>query len=328
MSRKLFLVSVVLVCAVALTITGTSVEASQFKRKFLKMDSGPQAASWYPLGAGMMTLFEKATGISTSNRPGGAESNLRSVERGTADVGFAFSHASYNAYNGLHVFKEPHKRIRHLGSLYWGALQGAVKRDSDIHSWADLYNKRIVPGKAGFTGTSICQTILKAYGITFESIKKNGGRVSFVGHGDSSALMKDGHNDLVAAAVEFPHAIFLELNFRPEIRLLSIDPEHLKKVLEIEPGLFPVTIPKGTYKGIDKDVTAMGFITTLVVRDDLEEEVAYTLVKTIYENLDALKKIKPKAVELIKLETALWGCKIPVHPGAMKYYKEKGVKLQ
>jgi len=152
--------------------------------------------------------------------------------------------------------------------------------------------------------------------------------VSFVGHGDSSALMKDGHNDLVAAAVEFPHAIFLELDFRPGIRLLSIDPEHLKKVLEIEPGLFPVTIPKGTYKGMDEDVTAMGIITTLVVRDDLEEEVAYTLVKTIYENLDALKKIKPKAVERIKLETALWGCKIPVHPGAMKYYKEKGVKLQ
>ena len=71
MSRKLFLAILVLVCTVALTIMGTSVEASQFKRKFLKMDSGPQAASWYPLGAGMMRLFEKATGISTSNRPGG-----------------------------------------------------------------------------------------------------------------------------------------------------------------------------------------------------------------------------------------------------------------
>jgi TRAP-type uncharacterized transport system substrate-binding protein len=71
MSRKLITVCVMLVCTVALTIMGTSAEASQFKRKFLKMDSGPQAASWYPLGAGMMTLFEKATGISTSNRPGG-----------------------------------------------------------------------------------------------------------------------------------------------------------------------------------------------------------------------------------------------------------------
>jgi len=328
MSKKLFLVSMVLVCVVALVATGTVFGAEKYKRKFLKMDSGPQTATWYPLGAGMMTLVEKATGISTSNRPGGGESNTRAVQRGSTDIGWAFSHGAYNAYKGTGAFKKPHTKIRHLCSLYWGALQAAVKRDSDIHSFADLWNRRIVPGKVGFTGTSIAETILKAYGITFDSIKKNGGRVSFVGHGDSSALMKDGHNDVVCAAVEFPHAIFLELNFQPGIRLLSLDPEHVKKVLELTPGLFPITIPKGTYKGMEKDVTAMGIVSTLIATEDLENEVAYAVVKTIFENLDELKKIKPKAVELISLEYALRGCKIPVHPGAMKYYKEKGVTFK
>ncbi len=318
----------VLVCVVALVAAGSAFGETKYKRKFLKMDSGPAAGSWYPLGAGMMTLMEKATGISTSNRPGGGESNLRAVQKGSADIGWAFSHASYDAYHGIGVFKKPHKGIRHLVSLYGGALQGAVRKESDIKSWGDLKDKRIVPGKAGFTGTTLAETVLKAYGITFDSIKKNGGKVSFVGHQDSSALMKDGHNDLVCAAVEFPHAIFLELNFQPGIRLLSIDEEHVKKILDIAPGLFTVTIPKDTYKGVDYDVTALGLVSVLVAREDLEEEVAYMMVKTVLENLDELAKIKPQAAKQIKLETALRGCKIPVHPGAMKYYKEKGIKIE
>ena len=72
----------------------------------------------------------------------------------------------------------------------------------------------------------------------------------------------------------------------------------------------------------------MGLVSTLVTRDDLEDEVAYAMVKTVLENLDELAKIKPWAAKRIKLKTALRGCKIPVHPGAMKYYKEKGISLK
>jgi hypothetical protein len=319
MMKKVLLVGFMVMLAVCLMTPG-----AQAKKKFLRMASGPQGGSWYPLGAAMMSIVEKNLGISSSNAPGGGVGNCKAVNAGRADLGWSYTHTVFNAYEGRGKFKKKNTNIRHLMSLYPGIFQIAVPAKSNINSVADLKDKRIVPGKVGFSGTAIAEVVLKAYGITFDSIKKNGGLVSYVGYSDSAALMKDGHSDCYMAVTSCPQSTIIDLNFQPGIRMLPIDSAHIKKVLDLEPGLMETVIPKDAYKGMTADVPAMGTVTCIVINKDVPDDLAYNIVKTLYANWPELAKVKKKAIEASKPEKAVMGARIPVHPGALRYYKEKG----
>ena len=293
-------------------------------KKFLRMVSGPQGGSWYPLGAAMMAIVEKNIDISTSNGPGGGLANCKSVSSGKADLGWTYSHTAFNGYEGRGKFEKKYNNMRHLLSLYPGVFQMAVPRKSKIYSVADLKDKRIVPGKIGWTGTVLAELVLKAYGLSFESIKKNGGLVSYVTYSDSAALMKDGHSDCYIACTSCPQATIIDLNFRPGIRIIPIDKAHMKMVLEAEPGLMETVIPKDAYKDMTADVPAVGTMTSIIVNKDVPDDLVYNIVKTLYANWPELAKVKKKAIEASKPENAAKGARIPVHPGALRYYKEKG----
>ncbi len=298
--------------------------AAQAEQKFLRMFSGPEGGSWYPLGSAMMSIVEKNIKISTSNGPGGGVGNCKSVSGGRADLGWTYTHTAYNAYSGRGKFKKKNTNLRHLMSLYPGVFQIAVPKSSKIQSVADLKDKRIVPGKVGFSGTVIAEQVLKAYNITFDSIKKSGGMVNYVGYSDSAALMKDGHSDCYMAVTSCPQSTIIDLNFRPGVRFLPIDKDHIQKILKMEPGLMETAIPKGAYKGLESDVPAVGTVTAIIISKDVSDDLAYNIVKTLYANWPELAKVKKKAIEDSKPEKALLGARIPVHPGALRYYKEKG----
>lgn len=326
LKKSLFFILVVFL-TVLLVGVGTSFGAQKFDRKFLKMVTGTSGGSWYPIGAGMMKIVQRETGISTSSGPGGGVANMNSIQKGTADIGFGYLHTITNAYKGIGEFDEAKKKLRFVATLYPSIYQAAVVRGGKIDSFAQLSNKRIIPGKVGYTSRVITEQVLKAYGMSFDSIKKAGGTVSFVGFSDSAALMKDGHVDCVMLLTDCPASVLIDLNFSPGIRLLRLEPKYMKKVLELEPGMIEATIPKTAYKGMTADVPTVGTATCLVLSDDVEDDVAYAVTKAVWENMEELVAIK-KNMANAKLEDALKGCKIPVHPGAMKFYKEKGVKIK
>jgi TRAP transporter TAXI family solute receptor len=319
--RKTTIILLVISAFIFSLAIGTEAQAG---KKFLRMVSGPQGGSWYPLGAAMMAVVEKNIDISTSCAPGGGLSNCKAVSTGKADLGWTYSHTAYNGYEGRGKFDKRYTNMRHLMSLYPGVFQMAVPRKSNIYSVADLKDKRIVPGKMGWTGTVTAEIVIKAYGLSFESIKKNGGLVSYVGYADAAALMKDGHSDCYIAMTSCPQATIIDLNFRPGIRPLPIDEAHMKKILGAEPGLMETVIPKSAYKGMTEDVPTVGTVTCLIVNKDLSDDLVYNIVKTLYANWPELAKVKKKAIEESKPEKATMGARIPVHPGALRYYKEKG----
>ena len=98
----------------------------------------------------------------------------------------------------------------------------------------------------------------------------------------------------------------------------------MDKILQMEPGLMATAIPKGAYKGVEDDVPAVGTVTSIIIHKDVSDDLAYNIVKTLYANWPELAKVKKKAIEDSKPENALMGARIPVHPGAMRYYKEMG----
>jgi uncharacterized protein len=293
---------------------------------FVRMVSGPSGGSWYPLGAKIMQVMgEQIKGIATSNAPGGGESNLRDVSQGNAEIGWSYGHTVYDGYVGRGQFKNPQKNMRFFATLYPAGFQVAVPKDSPIHSFADMKNVNISPGKAGWTGTAFANAVLEGYGLSFDKIQQNGGTIHYVDYSDSVALMKDGHIDVFMAVTSIPQASFIDLNFKPGIRFIGIEPNMMKKILADNPGFIQTVIPKTAYEGMTQDVPILGAVTVMVVNKDLPDELVYNMCKVFWKNHDTFAEVK-KIWNDVKLKDALIGAAIPVHPGAQRCYDELGVK--
>lgn len=292
---------------------------------FVRMVSGPSGGSWYPLGAKIMQVMEEnIEGISTSNTSGGGISNVLSVSGGDAEIGWSYGHTAANGYNGAGKFDKPQKNVRHFATLYPSMFQVAVRSDSDIQTFADMKDKNISPGKAKWTGTAFAESILKHYGIGFEDIKANGGTVHHVDYTESVALMKDGHIDVFMAATSMPQASFLELEHSPGIRFIGLPEGDLQAIIDANPGYFPGLMPAGIYESIKEDLHTLGIAANMVVSADLPDDLVYQMCKTFWANHAVFAEVKG-VWNQVKLENALTGAAIPVHPGAQKCYDELGV---
>ena len=306
----------------ALTLAASLASADTFVR----MVSGPSGGSWYPLGAKIMqVLGSEIKGISTSNGPGGGASNLRDVSSGNAEIGWSYGHTVYNGYVGRAEFKRAQKNIRFFATLYPAGFQVAVPKNSSIRSFADMKNKNISPGKAGWTGTAFANSVLEAYGLSFDKIQQNGGTIHYVDYSDSVALMKDGHIDVFMAVTSVPQASFIDLNFKPGIRFIGIEPPMMQKILADNPGFIQTVIPKTAYEGLTGDVPILGAVTVMVVNKDLPDDLVYNMCKVFWANHSTFAEVK-KIWNKVALKDALIGAAIPVHPGAERCYKELGVK--
>ena len=292
---------------------------------FVRMASGPSGGSWYPLGAKIMQVMEEnIDGISTSNTSGGGISNVLSVNGGDMEVGFSYAHTTANGYNGVGKFNKEQKNVRHFATLYGSMFQVAVRADSDIKTFADMKDKNISPGKAKWTGTAFAESILGHYGITFDSIRENGGTVHHVGYTESVALMKDGHIDVFMAATNMPQASFLELEQSPGIRFIGLPKADQEAIIAANPGYIEGTMPTGVYQSVSEDLNSMGIVVNMVVHKDLSEDLVYNMCKVFWANHGTFAEVK-SVWNRVKLEQALDGVAIPVHPGAQKCYDELGV---
>lgn len=312
--------------AVAVLAAAIAAPAAQADDTFVRMVSGPSGGSWYPLGAKVMQVFdEKVDGISTSNTSGGGISNVLSVNGGDAEIGWSYAHTSYNGYTGKGKFSKPQPNIRHFATLYPATFQVAVRKDSPIKSFADMKAANISPGKAKWTGTAFAESVLKAYGIGFDDIRTNGGTVHHVSYTESVALMKDGHIDVFMAATSMPQASLIEVSHSPGVRFIGLTEDKLKEILDANPGYIPGKMPKGVYESVDQDLLTLGIVTNMVVHKDLSEDLVYRMCKVFWENHAAFEEVK-SVWKTVKLENALDGAAIPIHPGAKKCYDELGVK--
>jgi hypothetical protein len=298
---------------------------SASSQTFVRMVSGPAGGSWYPFGAKIAEVLQKdVSGISTQNRPGGGTGNVRTVDKGSAEIGWTFGFTAYNGFNGKGKFKKEHKNVRFLATLYPGVLQTAVPAKSKIMSYRDLANKNISPGKLTFSGNVTVEKLLALYGVTYAQIKKNGGAIHRVGYTDSVALMKDGHIDAFVGLTTAPNSSFLALDFQPGIRFLPVDSGIAEKFIAQNPGFYKMDISSGLYKGAPKAVPTIGTATVLIINKSVPDELAYKLTASLWKNHAALVKVHGNWKNVVFAD-ALKAAAIPVHPGVAKYYKDKGL---
>jgi len=290
------------------------------------MVTGPAGGSWYPFGGKIMEILQRdVSGIRTSSGPGGGVGNVRNVGKGNAEFGWTFGFTAYNGYNGKGKFKKAHKDVRFFATLYPGILQTAVPAKSKIRSYADLKNKNISPGKATFSGNVTMEKLLALYGVTYGQIKSNGGTIHRVGYKDSVALMKDGHIDAFVGLTTAPNSSFIALDFSPGVRFLPVDSGIAAKFVKQNPGFFKANINAGTYKGTPNAVPTIATATVIVINQSVSDALVYKMTKAFWAAHAEILKVHGNWKN-VNLASALKAAAIPVHPGAMKFYAEKGVK--
>lgn len=311
--------------AFACLVAGTA--GAGMPEKTLSITTSGKGGAWFAVGSRVIQEVEKANpGLTTQVQTGGGLTNLRKVQAGQSDIAMTFAFAAPLAYKGTGPFKDKHDQLTYLGMLFPGYLQIVTRKASHITKFEDLFDKRISVGKVGWGGELQFRLMLETYGMDYDKIRAKGGVINLVGTDQSTQMMRDGNLDAVISGGSPPsHPAFSELAVTTPIDLLAIDDKGLDKIFKAYPSFVEATMPANPYKGVAGNFRAIGGAVILVARKSLSDEAAYSVVKSFYKALDGIKT-DMKQLKEAQAKDALMGNRgLPVHPGAMKYYKEAGL---
>jgi len=291
----------------------------------LKIGAGSPGGTWFPMMTATMVIINKyVPGVITSVVPGDAVSNVKNIDNNKFDLGLVYLSTAYEGRMGLPPFEKKHTNVMAIGNYPAGPYQYTVRADSEIKSIKDLYNKNIAVGSRGGGQDTNFQRILAKYGLSYESIEKAGGRLHFLSYDETKSMMKDRLIDMGIFDAYPPDANIVEIEMAFPCRVLNIDSEILNDYLVENPGILGATVEKGVYKGQDEDVHTIAWAPLLAVSENMPEELVYQITRAIYENVKELSQ-GFKRLEMMTPETAVEGVPIPFHPGAQRYFEEKGV---
>lgn len=298
----------------ASVLFGTIAGAQQ-----VRLMTGPQGGSWYPLGGAIANIAGKS-GVKIQVLPGAGIANVKAVQLGKADFGFGNSISTVDGVAGRAPFEVKTDNVCNVATLYPQYFQIVANADAGIDTLADVKGKSIAVQPRGNTAEFITAQMLDVYGMTYKDM----GRVSYVSYTDAVSLLKDNNAQLFTLGTTVPSASIMDLASARAIELIEVPDDKFQAMRKLNPGYTKLTIPAGSYPGQDKDVQAVGYATHVIARCDLEEETVYKILQGIVTekaNLEAIAKaMAPTTVKMMAEDIG-----VPLHKGAEKFYKEKGV---
>ncbi|NLX63533.1 MAG: TAXI family TRAP transporter solute-binding subunit [Clostridiaceae bacterium] len=288
----------------------------------LKMATGGTTGTYYAYsGAVSQVLSSKIPNLSFDVQSTGAsKANIFLVADKEADIAIVQNDVMYYAYKGIDLFANEGavEGFSAMAGCYAEVCQIVSK--SNITSIEELRGKRVSVGDIGSGCEFNARQILEAYGMTFDDIQVH--NLSFA---DSSDALKDDKIDAFFCVAGAPTTAIVELATSNPINILEVDDAHAAKLIADYPFYTKYNVPGGSYKGVDRDVQTVAVVATYIVSNDLDEKLVYEMTKALFENKDEIAKAHPKGAELDP-EYAVSGISIPIHPGALKYYQEIGVR--
>jgi TRAP transporter TAXI family solute receptor len=285
------------------------------------MMTGPQGGSWVPLGGALKNMWEKAVpGLAMTVTPGAGIANVRGIDEGKAHIGLANSPTTVDGIAGRAPYPKKVTKVCQVANLYPQYFQVAALADAKINTYADLKGKSVVTQPKGNTAEAVTEAILKANGMSYQSLSKANFQASYT---DAVSMMKDGHAQVMTMGTTAPASAIMDLASARDVKLVPVDDKTMTEMNKQNPGYIKRVIKAGTYPKQDKDVPVIGYSTHIVAACDLPEDVVYKITKAMAENVgDMAAVVKPIAGLTPKDMAADIG--VPFHKGASKYYKEKG----
>lgn len=290
--------------------------------QFITVVTGGSGGPYFTLGGAVAQLMnEKIPGANASVQSTGASAiNCTLLGEKKAELAFVMNDVVSYAYTGTEVFKDKGavKNLRGLASLYPNFVQVVTLNKTGINTISDLKGKRVGVGAPG-SGTEVnARQILEVHGITYNDIKPD-----YLSYAEAIEQMKNGAVDAAFLTSGLPNANVLDLCTTQEVKIVPIDPKIVEKLAELYPYYTSVPIKGGIYDDKD-DVPTAAVTTILIVREDMSEDLVYSMTKVIFDNLDTLVNAHSAAKD-IDLSKVKKGMPIPFHSGAEKYFKEKGI---
>ena len=285
------------------------------------MMTGPQGGSWVPLGGALKNMWEKAVpGLQMTVTPGAGIANVRGVDEGKAQVGFANSSTTVDGLEGRAPYQKKVTKVCQVANLYPQYFQVAALADAKVNSYADLKGKSLVTQPKGNTAEILTETVLKLNGMNYQSLSKANFQASYT---DAVSMMKDGHAQVMTMGTTAPASAIMDLASARDMKLVPVDDKTMAELKKANPGYNKLVIKAGTYPKQEKDVPVIGYSTHIVAACDMPEDVVYKMTKAMAENVDAMAAVVKPIAGLTPKDMAV-DIGVPFHKGAAKYYKEKG----
>lgn len=309
--------AIAILAAATLGVSAGAAKANEF----VNILTGGTSGVYYPLGVAMSKLYtDKIAGARPSVQATKASvENLNLLQQGKGEIAFTLGDSLALAWAGDAEagFKSKLDKLRGVGAVYPNYVQIVASKESGIKTLADLKGKRLSVG-APKSGTELnARTILAAAGLSYKDL----GKVEYLPFAESVDLMKNRQLDATLQSAGLGVASIRDLSTAVEITVVEIPAAIVDKV---GAPYVKAVIPGKTYGGQDADVPTAAVVNYLVTRSDASDALVYEMTKATYDNVPALVSAH-QAAKAIKLETALDGLPVPLHPGAQKYWKEKGV---
>jgi TRAP transporter TAXI family solute receptor len=307
--------------AVAVTIAAACAAPAAHAQQFINVLTGGTSGVYYPLGVAIGKIYsDKIPNVKTQVQATKASvENLVLLQQGRGEIAFTLGDSLKAAWEGDEEagFKSKLDKLRTIGAIYPNYIQIVATAESGIKTLADLKGKSLSVG-APKSGTELnSRAILKAAGMDYKSL----GKVEYLPFAESVDLMKNRQLNATLQSAGLGVASLKDLSTSTEITVVSVPKEVVDK---IGPPFVSVVIPANTYTGQDKDVPTAAVVNYLVTSSAVSDDLAYQMTKLVYESLPELANSHIAGKE-IKLETAAMGSPVPLHPGAIRFYKEKGL---
>ena len=311
----------------AVSCFSLAVEPAQAAEKIITIGTAGVTGVYYPAGGAICRLVNrgrKEHGIRcTVESTGGSINNLEAIHKGDLEMGVIQSDLLYYAYNGTEVFSDvgSDKKLRIVFSLHPEPFTIVARKDAKIATFDDLKGKKVYMGAPGSGMRATMEQLMQYKGWNSKAFTS----VSDLKSNDQAQALCTGKIDAMVYAGGHPNGTIQQITSLCGTKLVDVSGPAISKMISEHPFYASAVIPGGMYAGNAKDVHTFGVRAVLVASADLDENTVYEVVKAVFDNLDNFKTLHPVFATLDSKQMVQGGDVIPLHPGAAKYYKEKGL---
>ncbi|QFY76385.1 C4-dicarboxylate ABC transporter substrate-binding protein [Alcaligenes faecalis] len=297
------------------------------QQKFVSIGTGGVTGVYYAAGGAICRLVNKDRGTDgvrcSVESTGGSVFNVNTIKAGELDLGVVQSDVGYNAYNGEGQFKDggAYKKLRSVFSIHPEPFTVLSRKEANVSKFDDFKGKRFNVGNPGSGTRASMDQLLQAMGLdaSFFSL------ASELRPDEHGPALCDGKIDGFIYGVGHPSANIQDPTTSCGAKLVPLTGPAVDKLVETYPYYAKVAIPGGLYPNNPDDVQTYGVLATFVTSEDVPEESVYNVVKAVFDNFDDFKRLHPALANLKKEDMVKNGLSAPLHKGAEKYFKEKGL---
>lgn len=295
--------------------------------KFVTLGTAGVTGVYYPAGGAICRFVNRdrkqhniRCSVESTN---GSIDNLTRIAQNDLDFGIVQSDWQFHAYNGTGVFADqtPNHHLRSVFSLHSEAFTVLVRKDSGINTFAGLQGKRVNIGNAGSGMHGTMEQVMKEMGWTNATFKA----VTDFKPAESAEALCSGKTDALVYSGGHPNGAVQEITMSCPVTILNVEGPAIDALIKKNPFYAYATIPGGMYPGNAEAVKTFGVKATLVTSDAVDDDIVYQFTRSVFDNLEAMKTLHPVLSTLDAAQMVADSNTAPIHPGALRYFKEKGL---